>query len=59
MFAANEDGEREKLPIYEYEYEDKGYGTGRHVGPMAQDVERIDPGAVGRSAASSTSTPAR
>jgi hypothetical protein len=46
VFAATEDGERKKLPIYEYEYK-KGYGTGRHVGPMAQDSERINPGAVG------------
>jgi hypothetical protein len=47
VFAATEEGGREKLPIYEYEYK-KGYGTGRHVGPMAQDVERIDPSAVGK-----------
>jgi hypothetical protein len=46
VFAATEDGERERLPVYEYEYR-KGEGDGRrHVGPMAQDVERIDPGAV-------------
>jgi hypothetical protein len=44
VFSTNEDGEREKLPIYEYSYKhDPGQ---RHVGPMAQDVEQIDPGAV-------------
>ena len=46
MFAATDEGERKQLPVYEYEYR-KGEGDGRrHVGPMAQDVERIDPGAV-------------
>jgi Chaperone of endosialidase len=34
---------RRKLPIYEYSY--KG-DPARHVGPMAQDVEKVDPGAV-------------
>jgi hypothetical protein len=46
VFAATEAGDREKLPVYEWEYR-KGEGeAGRHVGPMAQDVERIDPQAV-------------
>jgi hypothetical protein len=46
VFAASNDGEREKLPIYEYDYKE-GHGTpGRHVGPMAQDVERLDRSAV-------------
>jgi hypothetical protein len=46
VFAYNEDAEREKLPIYEWEYK-KGEGdSGRHTGPMAQDVEKIDRGAV-------------
>ena len=44
VFAYNEEAEREGLPIYEYEYK-KGSGE-RHVGPMAQDVEKIDRGAV-------------
>jgi Chaperone of endosialidase len=44
VFAYNEDAEREGLPIYEYEYK-RGDGA-RHVGPMAQDVEKIDRGAV-------------
>jgi hypothetical protein len=46
VFAVTDEGGRERLPVYEYEYR-KGEGDGRrHVGPMAQDVERIDPGAV-------------
>jgi hypothetical protein len=46
VFAATEAGDREKLPVYEWEYK-KGEGdSARHVGPMAQDVERIDPQAV-------------
>jgi hypothetical protein len=44
VFAFNEAAEREKLPVYEYEYK-RGDGS-RHVGPMAQDVEKIDRGAV-------------
>jgi hypothetical protein len=44
VFAFNEDAEREGLPIYEYEYK-RGDGS-RHVGPMAQDVEQLDRGAV-------------
>jgi Chaperone of endosialidase len=35
----------EKLPIYEYEYK-KDPSKTRHLGPMAQDVERIDPKSV-------------
>ena len=46
MFAYNEDAERKRLPMYEYEYKDSSDGTGRRVGPMAQDVEKIDRGAV-------------
>jgi hypothetical protein len=33
------------LPVYEYSYKDDPAST-RHVGPMAQDVEKIDPSAV-------------
>jgi hypothetical protein len=40
-----EEPERKKLPIYEYSYKDDPAST-RHVGPMAQDVEKIDPDAV-------------
>ena len=35
-----------KLPIYQYSYKDDPASI-RHIGPMAQDVEKIDPGAVG------------
>jgi hypothetical protein len=45
VFAATDEGERKKLPIYEWEYKHDP-GT-RRVGPMAQDVEKIDRGAVG------------
>lgn len=45
VFAYNEDAEREKLPIYEFEYK-RDANRRRHVGPMAQDVEKIDRGAV-------------
>jgi hypothetical protein len=38
---------REKLPVYEYSYKDDPAST-RHVGPMAQDLQKIDPGAVGK-----------
>jgi hypothetical protein len=43
VFATNPEGERKKLPIYEYSY--KG-DAARHTGPMAQEVEQIDPRAV-------------
>jgi hypothetical protein len=43
VFAASEDGERKKLPISEWSY--KG-DPERHVGPMAQDVEKVDKSAV-------------
>jgi hypothetical protein len=45
VFAAGEDGERKKLPISEWQYKDDPTGT-RHIGPMAQDVEKIDKRAV-------------
>jgi hypothetical protein len=45
VFAHNEEAEREKLPIYEYQYKQDPSGV-RHVGPMAQDVKKIDPKAV-------------
>ena len=37
--------EIKKLPVYSYSYKDDPAST-RHIGPMAQDVERVDPGAV-------------
>jgi hypothetical protein len=46
VFAAAEDGERKKLPIYEWEYKPGEGAPGRHVGPMAQGVEKIDKKAV-------------
>ena len=45
VFGVTEDGDEKKLPIYEYAYKDDPAGA-RHVGPMAQDVERIDKRAV-------------
>jgi Chaperone of endosialidase len=45
LFAAGDDGERKRLPIYEYSYKNDPSAT-RHIGPMAQDVEKIDRGAV-------------
>jgi hypothetical protein len=37
--------DRAELPIYQYSYKDDPLSL-RHIGPMAQDVEKIDPGAV-------------
>jgi hypothetical protein len=37
--------QNKKLPIYQYVYKNDPTST-RHVGPMAQDVEKIDPDAV-------------
>jgi len=45
VFAADAEGERKQLPIYEYAYKDDPMST-RHIGPMAQDVERVDKRAV-------------
>jgi hypothetical protein len=45
VFAAATDDDPKKLPIYAYSYKDDPVST-RHIGPMAQDVEKIDPGAV-------------
>ena len=44
IFAAGPDGER-KLPIHEYKYKDDPAAIS-HIGPMAQDVEKVDRGAV-------------
>ena len=38
-------GNGKKLPIYEYQYKDDP-DERRHTGPMAQDVEKLDPRAV-------------
>ena len=45
VFAADDKGDAKELPIYEYSYKQDPTST-RHVGPMAQDVEKIDKGAV-------------
>jgi Chaperone of endosialidase len=45
VFAAGDDETAHKLPIYQYAYKDDPTST-RHIGPMAQDVEKIDPRAV-------------
>ncbi len=45
VFAAGRDGEPKELPIYQYAYKDDPAATS-HVGPMAQDVEKIDKSAV-------------
>jgi len=44
VFAAGPDGEK-PLPVYEYSYKADPAST-KHIGPMAQDVERIDPKSV-------------
>jgi hypothetical protein len=44
VFAAGPDGEK-MLPIHEYKYKADPTSTS-HVGPMAQDVEKVDRGAV-------------
>jgi hypothetical protein len=46
VFAASiDDDDPKKLPIYKYSYKDDPMSV-RHIGPMAQDVEKIDPDAV-------------
>jgi hypothetical protein len=45
VFAADEDGNKSKLPIYKYSFKDDPAST-MHIGPMAQDVEKIEPKAV-------------
>lgn len=45
VFAADDKGDAKELPIYEYSYKQDPAST-RHVGPMAQDVEKINKGAV-------------
>ena len=43
--ASSKSGENEKLPIYQYSYKDDPASI-RHIGPMAQDVEKVTPEAV-------------
>jgi hypothetical protein len=45
IFAATPEGERRELPIHSYSYKDDPDST-MHVGPMAQDVEKVDRAAV-------------
>jgi hypothetical protein len=45
VFAYDQEAERKQLPIYEYQYKDDPAST-RHVGPMAQDVQKLDPKSV-------------
>jgi hypothetical protein len=49
VFAAEpqplEEPAKKKLPIYAYSYKSDPAST-QHIGPMAQDVETVDPGAV-------------
>jgi hypothetical protein len=45
VFAADNEGGEHELPIYKYAYKDDPAST-QHIGPMAQDVEEIDPKAV-------------
>jgi hypothetical protein len=44
VFAASDSGKK-KLPIYQYAYKDDPASM-KHIGPMAQDVERVNPDAV-------------
>jgi endosialidase-like protein len=45
VFATNDNDEKKKLPIYSYSYKQDPSST-QHIGPMAQDVEKIDKDAV-------------
>jgi hypothetical protein len=45
VFAYDEEAERKKLPIYEYSYK-ADPAKRRQVGPMAQDIEKLDRSAV-------------
>lgn len=45
VFAYDEDAERKQLPIYQYAYKDDPMST-QHIGPMAQDIKKLDPRAV-------------
>ena len=45
VFATDPEGDAKKLPVYEYSYKHDP-SKQRHVSPMAQDVEKVDRGAV-------------
>jgi hypothetical protein len=45
VFSSNEAGEKKSLPVYEYAYKDDPTSA-RYTGPMAQDVEKINPSHV-------------
>jgi hypothetical protein len=45
VFAASAAGEKKKLPVYQYSYKGDPAST-QHIGPMAQDVEQVNPDAV-------------
>lgn len=42
VFAADSEGDKHELPIYSYSFKRDPAST-RHIGPMAQDVEKINP----------------
>jgi hypothetical protein len=46
VLAATPEGEDKKLPIYEYSYKNDDPDSARHIGPMAQDLEKVDRKAV-------------
>jgi hypothetical protein len=50
--------EVKRLPIYKFSYKDDPSSIS-HIGPMAQDVEKIDPGAVGSVGGRKTINPER
>jgi hypothetical protein len=45
VFAADNEGGEHELPIYKYSYK-KDPASVQHIGPMAQDMEKVDPDAV-------------
>jgi endosialidase-like protein len=45
VYAMNDEGDDRKLPIYSYSFKDDPERR-QHVGPMAQDVEKLDKRAV-------------
>ena len=47
IFATTPEGDRKELPIHSYSYKDDPAST-MHIGPMAQDVEKVDRNAVKR-----------
>jgi len=45
IYAMNDEGDDRKLPIYSYSFKDDPERR-QHIGPMAQDVEKLDERAV-------------